>query len=207
MKLYSPISFWLILCLSPLPFLYCLFYFITHMQKLDQIEEEMQRIYTKARRIEEVEQKEGVVLSALKSADPHYLDKHIETLSFLLPEIKKLETIRFENPDEEQVIKRLQFLKEGGNRLVFSEEKIRSHEFLRETEEKQQHSIEVNEEDLKKLLCLIEGVTIWPYGPKEGRPGLIITDFKLSKKEMAHQEKVFVVNLEILKRETVDTLK
>jgi len=135
----------------------------------------------------------------LKNPDPHYLDKYIETLTFLVPELKKLEAS--ENTEEMQ--KRLQFIKDGANRLVFSEEEVRMAERLREIEEKQQHSVEMNEEDLKKLLCLIEGVTIWPYGPKEGRPQLIIKDFKLSKKKLSSQDKVFVVSMELIKRENI----
>ncbi len=66
---------------------------------------------------------------------------------------------------------------------------------------RQQTPIELNEEDLKRLLCLIEGATIWPYGPKEGRPQLIIKDFTLSKKELPSQEKVYVVSIQLIKRE------
>jgi hypothetical protein len=143
----------------------------------------------------------------LKNPDPHYLDKHVEPLTFLLPEIKKLETIQLENPDEEQIAKRLQWLKEGDNRLRFSEEQIRANALFRETEEKQQHSVELNEEDLKKLLCLIEGITIWPYGPKEGRPQLIIKEFKLTKKELSSYEKVFVVSMQLIKRENLESLR
>jgi hypothetical protein len=133
------------------------------------------------------------------------LDKNVESLTFLLPEIKKLEAIQSENPDEEQVGGRLQFLKEGSNRLTFAEEQIRTNESFREIEEQQQHPVEMNEEDLKKLLCLIEGITIWPYGPKEGRPQLIIKDFKLSKKEISSQEKVFVVSMQLIKRENLES--
>jgi len=71
----------------------------------------------------------------------------------------------------------------------------------------QQHVVEVNEEDLKRLLCLIEGTTIWPYGPKEGRPLLIIKDFKLSKKELFSKEKVFSLSMQLIKRENLETVK
>ena len=203
----APSAFWLILIVSPIPFLFFLCHFVSGIQKLAQIEEEMERIHLKTAHIEEIQRKESSLLTSLKSPDPHYLDKQLETQTFLLSEIKKLETIQAENPDDEQIAKRLQFLKDGGNRLAFSEEQIRTHELFRETEEKQQHPIEVNEEDLKKLLCLIEGITIWPYGPKEGRPQLIIKDFSLSKKELPTQEKVYVVSMQLLKRENLESPK
>jgi hypothetical protein len=198
---------WFLIATAPLPFFLCLFLFLFQMQKFNQIEGEMERIHAKTLHTEEIQRKESSLLASLKNPDPHYLDKNVETLTFLLPEVKKLETIQLENPEEESIGKRLQFLKEGGNRLTFAEEQIRSNELFRELEEKQQHPVEMNEEDLKKLLCLIEGVTIWPYGPKEGRPQLIIKDFRLSKKELPSQEKVFVVSIQLIKRENLESLQ
>lgn len=196
--------FWTLIFAAPLPLVLCAFHYLSQFQKLEELESEIERIHIKTAHVEETRAKESAVLASLKNPDPQYLDKQLETLTFLLPEIKKLETLQTDLPDDEQVAKRVQFLKEGGNRLLFSEEQIRTHESFRETEEKQQHTIEINEEDLKKLLCLIEGVTIWPYGPKEGRPQLIITDFKLQKIERPTQEKVYAVSLQLLKRENVE---
>lgn len=198
--------FWTLIFAAPIPLILCLFHYVSKFQQLEELESEIQRIHIKTAHVEETRAKESAVLASLKNPDPHYLDKQLETLTFLLPEIKKLETLQTDLPDDEQIAKRVQFLKEGGNRLLFSEEQIRSHESFRETEEKQQHIIEINEEDLKKLLCLIEGVTIWPYGPKEGRPQLIVTDFKLQKMErsISGQEKVYAVSMQLLKRENVE---
>ena len=202
----SPFSIGVLLIVAPLPFFLFFLHCFFRLQKLEQLEEEMQRIHSKVVFLQETQRKESTLLASLKNPDPHYLDKHIETLTFLLPEIKKLETIQSENSEDEQLVKRLQWLKEGGNRLRFSEEQIRANELFRETEEKQQSPVELNEEDLKKLLSLIEGTTIWPYGPKEGRPQLIIKDFKLVKKELPSHEKVFVVTMQLIKRENVEPL-
>ncbi len=201
---FSNTALWTILICAPIPFFWVLFNFIFGIQKLNHLEEEINRIHTKAIRSQQILQKENLLLTSLKNPDPHYLDKHVETLTFLLPEIKKLETLQMENPEDEQVNRRLQFLKEGGNRLIFSEEQIRSNERFTEVEEKQQHPVEMNEEDLKKLLCLIEGITIWPYGPKEGRPQFIIKDFRLNRKELSSQEKVYVVSMQLIKRENTN---
>jgi len=196
---------WSALIIMPLPFFFFLMNFIFGIQKMNELEEEMKRIHARVIHSQEILRKESSLLNSLKNPDPHYLDKNIETLTFLLPEVKKLEAISLENPHDDQILKRLQFLKEGGNSLVFSEEQIRTNEIFCEIEEKQQHPIEINEEDLKKLLCLIEGITIWPYGPKEGRPQLIIKDFRLSKKEISSQEKVFVISMQLIKRENLET--
>ena len=152
--------------------------------------------------MQSLHQKESVFLSSLKNPDHFYIDKHIETLCFLEPEIRKTEAQLLENPNDDTLKKRLHFLKEGPNRLLFSEVQTRQHNHFQEVEEKQQHVVEMNEEDLKKTLSLIEGVTIWPYGPKEMRPQLIIKDFQLSKKETSSQEFVYIINMDLIKRES-----
>jgi hypothetical protein len=203
----SPFFIGLLLISAPIPFFLFFFHFIFGMQKLEQLENETNRIQSRMVILQETQRKENFLLASLKNPDPHYLDKHVETLTFLLPEIKKLEAIQSENSEDDQIAKRLQWLKEGGNRLRFSEEQIRVNELFRETEEKQQTPVELNEEDLKKLLCLIEGTTIWPYGPKEGRPQLIVKDFTLIKKELPSHEKVFAVTMQLIKRENVEPLR
>lgn len=205
-KLSKPLI-WITLAAAPIPFFLFLFHFLFGMQKLGQLEEEMERIHRTAARLEETKRSEDALLSSLKNPDPHYLDKHVETLTFLVPETKKLESFFQENPDQEELYKRIAFLRDGGNRLTFAEEQIRSNETFREIEERQQTPVEMNEEDLKRLLCLIEGATIWPYGPKEGRPQLIIKDFTLSKKELPSQEKVYVVSIQLIKRENNEDRK
>jgi hypothetical protein len=171
------------------------------MQRLQELEEQCELLHRQSALVQSTQKKERVLLASLKSPDKQYIDKHIETLTFLLPEIKKLESLATENSEEEWIQRRLHGLKNGPNRLHFVEEDIRSNELFREIEERQQQPVEINEEDLKKLLCLIEGVTIWPYGPKEGLPQLIVRDFKLSKKEIAPQEKTFIVSFQLIKRE------
>lgn len=192
---------WSLLIAAPIPFLLFLYSFVSRMQNLSDIEEEMERIHLKASHALEIQRRESSLMASLQHPDPHYLEKNMESLTFLLPELKKIESLPLDNSEDEYSGTRVQFLKGGGNRLIFSEEQTRTSETFRETEEKQQHPVEMNEEDLKKLLCLIEGITIWPYGPKEGRPQLIIKDFILTKKEIAPQEKVFVISTQLIKRE------
>lgn len=196
-----PLSYLCLILLCPLPFIALLFQFLFHFQSLESIGEEITRIETKSLYSQEWNKKETAFLSMMKQADHFYIDKHLETLSFLEPELKKMETLLIERTQDDQLKRRVQFLKEGSNRLLFSEEKIRQHQQFIEVEEHSQSSVEMNEEDLKKLLSLIEGVTIWPYGPKESRPQLILTDFQLTKKELPSHEHVFVINLKLLKRE------
>ena len=169
------------------------------------LDEKMEMLHTRKEQSETIQKRQHSFLSSLASSDPFYIDKHLETLTFLESEIKKMEALFSDTNINDVAQKRLYFLKEGPNRLLFAEDKIRSKNNIREVMERQQHSVEMNEEDLKKTLCLVEGVMIWPYGPKEGHPQLIFQDFQLFKKRQDASDHVFVVNMNIIKRENSDT--
>ncbi len=192
----------LLLILTPMPLFYAVVHFFFTLRQYETLESEMLRIFKKSHHLDLLHQKEQTLLSTLKNPDHFYIDNHLEPLTFLEPEIKKTETVLFENPNEEKLKKRLRFLKEGTNRLRFIETHTRTHGTFLEVEEDQQNPVEIDEEDLKKILSLVEGVTIWPYGPKEKRPQLIIRDFELSKKENSSQDYVFVINMNLIKRES-----
>lgn len=198
----GPAAYTALFVIAPLPFLYFFFHFFAQLFAYENLADEMQRIYKKSKQLQTLHQKESDFLASLKNPDHFYIDKHLETLCFLEPEIKKTEALLLDSPNDETLKKRLHFLKEGPNRLLFSEVQTRQQNRFQEVEEKQQHLVEMNEEDLKKTLSLIEGVTIWPYGPKEKRPQLIIKDFQLSKKEISSQEFVYAINMHLIKRES-----
>lgn len=191
----------MILGIAPLPLLGLIIHFFTRLNTLESLQEEVDRIQKKSIHLEALNQKENRFLASIKNPDHFYIDTYIETLYFLEPEIKKLESLLKDNPQDDHIRKRLHFLKDGNNRLRFAEVQTRKHQQFQEVEEQQQQVVEVNEEDLKKTLSLIEGVTIWPYGPREKRPQLIIKDFQLSKKENGSQDFVFLLNINLIKRE------
>jgi hypothetical protein len=195
------LKYYLLLCLAPFPLLYFIFHHCSTLSHIEELEKKIERIYVRKEEAEQVQKKQHSVLVSLSQSDPSYIDKYLETLVFLESEIKKLETLLSDTYADETIQKRLHFLKEGGNRLFFAEEKMRTKDKIREVIEKQQHPIEIHEEDLKKLLSLIEGVTIWPYGPKEGRPQLLIQDIHLTKKQHSGHDPVFVLTTQLIKRE------
>jgi len=189
------------LILGFLPFSCMILFFYTRMEKLNQYQERLEQVHKKAIVQKIHREKESAFLTKIKHADHFYIDKHLETFTFLENEIKRLQACAYEPEQEDAAKRRLSFLKEESNRLLFTEEKIRRNETIQEIEEKQQHPVEMNEEDLKKLLTLIEGTIISPYLPKENRPQLIIKNFELSKKPVSSEEDVFVVNMQLIKRE------
>ncbi|MBI3236700.1 MAG: hypothetical protein HYZ48_03235, partial [Chlamydiales bacterium] len=76
-----------------LPALFLLFSFFSQLFNYRQIEEELQSIYKKSLYLQSVNQKETAFLNDLKNPDHSYIDKHLETLCFLEPEIKKTEAL------------------------------------------------------------------------------------------------------------------
>ncbi len=197
-------SYWLIVCLAPLPIVYFVISGYLQRSTWNALEERMESIHAKNVHYEEIQKKQHSVIHSLSQSDPTYIEKSLESLTFLEPEMKKMETLVSDNAVDESSHRRLQFLKSGANKLLFTEEKIRSKEKIREVMERQQRPVEMDDEDLKRLLCLVEGITIWPYGPKEGRPQLIIQDFQLHKKHLPSNDHVFVVQMQLLKRESND---
>jgi hypothetical protein len=193
-----------ILFVAPLPFFGTLAFLLQKQETLNDLALQVERLHQKSARFQELQKKESRFLKAIKHSDPSYFDKYLSSLGFLEPEVKKLEALSLHWQQDQQVQKRLIFLQEGSNRLSFAQESILYADGWQEVEEKQQNPIECNEEDLKRILSLIEGVTIWPYGPKEGRPQLIIKDFDLVKKPLSSQESVFCLNMHLLKREGLE---
>jgi hypothetical protein len=198
--LSHPLAWLAFLILGLVPFFCLILFFYMRLEELNTFEGRMEQAHKKAIIQKIHKEKENVFLTKIKNVDHFYIDKHLETLAFLEHEVKRLQASAYDSDDMSK--KRLAFLKEGSNRLLFSEEKIRHNETVQETEEKQQHPVEMNEEDLKKLLSLIEGTAIGPYLPKSNRPQLIIKNFELSKKPVSSEEDVFVVNMQLIKRES-----
>ena len=131
-------------------------------------------------------------------SDSYFIDNNLENLKFLKNEIntyKKLKShIAF--AQNEEIKKRYDFLT-NKNKLKFFEENIKTSSLVKETEERQINSIEVNEEDVEKLLSIIEEKSIKDFKPTQKMPQLIITNFNL-KKEKSDS---FLLDMKLLKRE------
>lgn len=192
---------WLLL-LAPLPSCLVILHGYYRLHQLEELANTTQIIHKKILHNELIQKKEEKILSQLKLSDPQYLDKYVESLCFLQPEQKKLQALLLENRLDSISSQRLNWISQE-NHLAFFEEKIRKHSLFCEVEERQQKTIQANEEDLKQLLCFVEQVHIWPYGPKPGIPFLFITDFHLTKKPITPQQKVFCIDMKLVKREAL----
>jgi hypothetical protein len=139
-----------------------------------------------------------------READHFYIDKYVESLTFLEPEVEHLQKITTHKnfTEDESIKQRLEFLT-NTNHLIFAEGVVQSYPTFQETVESLVHTVEVNSNDLQKILATIEGIAMGSYAPGPSRPQLMITDFKLDKKKMTDGSEVFALDMKLLKREFI----
>src|SRR5579872_5838628 len=199
---FSPIFSVTSILVFLVPTLYLLFFFYARNEELNNLDKRITLLQKKELHLKQAEEREKIFLKEMAVADHFYLDKYVETLVFLEPEIQKLKLAGVALEENTPANKRWRFLEES-NRILFHKENMRTSSLLKETEEKQVRPVEMHEQDLKRVLSLVEGVTISSYGPKENMPQFLIKNFELSKKSLSAQEGVFVISMELLKREGV----
>ena len=143
------------------------------------------------------------IVSQIKESDPKYLQKELETLPLLESELRRLETILVHHKDNAILHRRLNFLKSGQNQLSLCEAQRRTGESFQEVDLILQHPVEMDDEDLKKMLSSIEGIPIDGFPTKQGRPQILIRDFDLTKETNHLGEEIFLVKYDLLKREAL----
>lgn len=191
----------MVLCL--IPFLFVLLQFYAKLGSINDLEARLDRVQHLAL-VQEKRQANNIsVINHFKDADHFYIDKHLETLIFLEPEIEALQKIvNHKNlPEDEIIKKRLELLTGGGNSLKFSEGVVQTFPQFQETAETLIHPVEINVTDLQKILTRVEGISIGAFDPPPNRPQLIVLEFKLDKKRAADKNEVFILNMKLLKRE------
>jgi hypothetical protein len=192
-----------LLLAGTLPFLFVFALFYSQKQHLSDLETLLENVQQQAFVKEKKQALNRAVRQHFRDADHFYIDKYLETLVFLEPEIETLQKI-VNDPnfvEDERIKKRLEFLTSQANSLVFSEGVVQSFPLFQETVETLVHPVEVNITDLQKLLARIEGVAIGPFTPSPNRPQLFMTEFKLDKKKVTDKNEVFLLNLKLIKRE------
>jgi hypothetical protein len=192
-----------ILCLGMLPFVFVVFMFISQKNELEEFQNSLETIQHQALIKEKKQALNMAVRQHFRDADHFYIDKHLETLVFLEPEIEQLNKIVQDKnfADDDRIKKRLELLTGQGNALVFSEGVVQSFPLFQETSETLVHPVEVNVADIQKILARIEGIKMGEYTSGPHRPQLVITEFKLDKKKVNDKNEVYLLNLKLIKRE------
>jgi hypothetical protein len=186
-----------------LPILFTIFHFYGQLESIKELENTLWHVQELAYNREKKQSVNIAVRNHFRDADHFYIDKNLETLSFLEPEAESLRKIA-DNPnfpDDENIKKRLELLTSPANNLVFTEGVVQSSPFFQEVTETLVHPVEINVTDLQEILCRIEGIAIGPFNPPPNRPQLVILDFKLDKKNVSDKNEAFLLNLKLLKRE------
>lgn len=189
--------------LGLLPLLFVIFLFFSEKSRIEELNDTIGMIQDQAFLKEKKQAQNLAVRQHFRDADHFYIDKYLETLVFLEPEIETLQKIVKDKnfADDERIKKRLEFLTSQSNSLIFSEGSVQSFPLFQETTETLVHSVEVNASDVQKILARIEGVDIGEFKPGPNRPQLVITEFKLDKKKVNDSSEVFLLNLKLIKRE------
>jgi hypothetical protein len=194
-----------LLCLGLVPFAIVLILFTSQQSHLEALQSNLDVIQHQALIKEKKQALNVAVRHHFREADHFYIDKYLETLVFLEPEIEQLQKIIVDKnfADDERVKKRLEYLTSQANSLVFSEGVVQSFPQFQETTETLVHPVEVNASDIQKILARIEGVKIGEFSSGPNRPQLIITEFKLDKKKLNDKNEVYLLNLKLIKREFI----
>lgn len=196
-RLFSEIHPLILYALTGIPFLLTSLYFTIASDTLAQEENRSRSLFAKTIPYCEKEAKKRLWLSRYGQSDPYFLDHELESHPLLSREIDFLDALSLHPAlkDRTELNKRLAFLSGDDNRLTFVEETIRSTHAWKETHEKLLHPVQIDEEDLQRLLKTIEG-------EGEMRPQLLISDLKLNKKQFPFHNEGFELDLRLLKRES-----
>ncbi|MEI8125212.1 MAG: hypothetical protein WCG42_05620 [Parachlamydiaceae bacterium] len=179
------------------------FSFSSQLEQVNIIDEQLWNLQNQAFILETKQSTNMAVRSHFKETDHFYIDKNLETLVFLEPEIESLKKM-LNNPnfpDDENIKKRIDMLTGTENSMVFNEGVVQSTPIFQEVTETLAHPVEVNVNDILQILCRIEGIALDGCTPPENRPQLIVLDFKIDKKSVSEKNEVFSLNLKLLKRE------
>ncbi|MBF8264019.1 MAG: hypothetical protein HW387_1684 [Parachlamydiales bacterium] len=190
---------WLFFCLLAIPFFLMMAILWPRWMLLRTTEQELDAAALVGRAALEKRVEKEQFIARYSASEPYFIDHCLESFLPLQAHLQELKAMK-NHPackNRDTIARRIAFLEGQENRLSFAEENIRSSKRIKETEERLQHPVEIDAQDLNRLLCWIEDVPVSGYTPHPHSPQLLIQDFTLTKKEGA----IYVLNLSILQRE------
>lgn len=192
-------------------YLLCLFPFLVltlvikeKNARYEDLEDQVGRMRLRIERSLDVQKDRNAFYKKYEEVDRYYLDHVLEAVTFLKPEVEALKLVS-NHPAFESSINvknRLDKLTKGDNRLLFLEENRKVQNHIEELDLKQKSPVEINSDDLKYLLTLVEGVTIGENKPPKFSPQFIVRRMALKKKKLAERE-TFLIEMHLIKREVV----
>ncbi len=192
-----------IMVLGIVPLFIIFINFLGRLETLDKLDLHIAEVENKALNYKRQQANNMAVISHYRNADHFYIDKYLETLNFLEPEVEALQkVITHKNfAGDANITQRLDKLAGQDNSMSFTEGVVLSYPLYQETTESLTHPIEVNVADIKNILARVEGVEIGPYKPGPNIPQLLVIEFRLDKKKQPTGNEIFLLYLKLLKRE------
>jgi len=192
-----------IVVLGLLPLVFVCFNFYTKKSSLNTLENGIEELKTRAFITKKKQSVNVAVIDHYENMDRFYVDKNLETLVFLKPEIEGLKKITSNKnyAGDEAISKRLSFLTGKENRFLFSEGVVETYPLFQETILTLTRPVQINVDDLMNILARVEDKDLGGHSPQLNPPQLLITDFSLERKTITPKNEVFLLNLKILKRE------
>lgn len=190
-------------CLGFIPLVFMSLLFFSENNRIEEFSESLNTLRDQIFIKEKKQALNVAVRQHFRDADHFYIDKYLETITLLDPEIETLQKIANDKnfANDERIKKRIEFLTGPSNSILFSEGTVHTFPFFQETIETLIHPVEVNANDIKNILSRIEGVSIGKYSPGPNRPQLIIVDFRLDKKKITQKNEVYILDTKLVKRE------
>lgn len=162
--------------------------------KLKAWTERTELLEQKAISAEKLKTAQQLLWARVQKSNPQYLSQTVESLSLLVPELRRVQALARQYPDHRALHDRLSFLQGDKNKIRFSQTTERQGPFFHEAEIKMQNAVQMNETDLTQFLAALEDTE------SKERPLLLIKDIDLKKLKEKADETVYTVQAEIIKR-------
>lgn len=188
---------------SLIPLIISTIYVFSEINTLSSISSRIDDLQKKSENQRLQRQYEETTLSKISSSSQEYTKNFIESLSFLNAEKQKWTLFTEQDDISDPIRQRCCFL-DTSNYLRFETIDTKINKLLKESILKQTSPIEINDEDLKMLLCYIEGINIHPYVQPPCAPQFLIQSFVLEKHlTPLLREKTYQVHLKLIERSSL----
>ncbi|KPK33206.1 MAG: hypothetical protein AMS24_01810 [Chlamydiae bacterium SM23_39] len=199
-KLFIKKNFYFFLLFSFIPILTSTLILGIKIKKIKSLEKQFERVYDKATKSYFSRKIKKNFFKKYQKFDPYFVTNNIESLIFMNDNKNKIKII-LTHPafaSSKKLKKRRSFLEGGQNKLFFKENKTSSCLNFKESIEQQQNEIEVERDDIKRILAILEDVSISEYNPIDRSPFFQIQRITITKK---NKNSFILNNLSLIKRE------
>ncbi len=198
-----PMSFLFLASLcSLIPITFCFTTFSHKIHTLYALEKKLNAVETKAHKAATIQKMHSHYLKEFGASDKTFIHEYLEKRLFLEQDVKILSKIQNSLSHDlfAPISQRLHYLTSGQNQMKFIQTKQTSNAEFYETFWELNTPVDVNLDDLKKILTLVEGVKIERHLPNPYRPQLLITSFSIENKEYGDGYKIFSLDLNLVQR-------